>query len=194
MEKELLPIVFALDKFRAYLLDSKVIIFSDHATLKYLLKKRDAKSRLIWSSILKLKIKRIKGKVDLVPIRDDFPDEQLLLVAHDQSWFVDICNFFVASTFSPGASKYYKEKIQSDAKYYIWDNPYIWRCCNERVFWILRAGQSPIFAILHLEVATMDPPEWPEKYLNVDSIGPLFFEMCTNLSRPTNSVKRPEWK
>jgi hypothetical protein len=35
-EKELLVVVFALDKFRSYLLGSKVIIYSDHAALKYL--------------------------------------------------------------------------------------------------------------------------------------------------------------
>ncbi|RDX89863.1 hypothetical protein CR513_28347, partial [Mucuna pruriens] len=34
-------------KVHAYLLSSKVIVFSDHATLKYLLKKLDAKPRLI---------------------------------------------------------------------------------------------------------------------------------------------------
>ncbi|RDX96126.1 Retrovirus-related Pol polyprotein, partial [Mucuna pruriens] len=38
-EKELLEIVFSLDKFRSYLLDSKVIVFSYHAALKFLLKK-----------------------------------------------------------------------------------------------------------------------------------------------------------
>ena len=48
IEKELLPVVFALDKFRSYLLGSKVIIYSDHATLKYLFSKKDAKSCLIW--------------------------------------------------------------------------------------------------------------------------------------------------
>ena len=32
-EKELLAVIFALDKFRSYLLGSKVIIFSDHAAL-----------------------------------------------------------------------------------------------------------------------------------------------------------------
>ncbi|RDX72650.1 Retrovirus-related Pol polyprotein from transposon 17.6, partial [Mucuna pruriens] len=148
-KKELLAIVFALDKFRAYLLGSKVIVFSDHAALKYLLKKQDAKSRLIqWMLLLQepnLEIRdrkgadnkvvdhlsRIKGKVDLVPIRDDFPDEQLRLVSHSQPWFVDICNFLVPSIFPPSASKYYKEKIQSDAKHYKWDDPYLWRCCND---------------------------------------------------------------
>ncbi|CAL9012625.1 unnamed protein product, partial [Prunus brigantina] len=42
-EKELLAVVFALDKFRSYLLGTKVIIYSDHAALKYLLTKKEAK-------------------------------------------------------------------------------------------------------------------------------------------------------
>ncbi|XP_027338021.1 uncharacterized protein LOC113851946 [Abrus precatorius] len=46
-EKELLVIVFALDKFRSYLLRSKVVIFTDHSILKYLLKKTNSKLRLI---------------------------------------------------------------------------------------------------------------------------------------------------
>ncbi|RDY03440.1 Retrovirus-related Pol polyprotein, partial [Mucuna pruriens] len=40
---ELLEIVFALDKFRSYLLGSKIIIFSNHAALRFLLKNADAK-------------------------------------------------------------------------------------------------------------------------------------------------------
>ncbi|XP_031279109.1 uncharacterized protein LOC116137554 [Pistacia vera] len=46
-EKEFLAIVFALEKFRSYLIGSKVIVFSDHAALRYLLSKKDAKSREI---------------------------------------------------------------------------------------------------------------------------------------------------
>ena len=33
VEKELLAIVFALDKFKSYLVGSKIIVFSDHARL-----------------------------------------------------------------------------------------------------------------------------------------------------------------
>ena len=40
-EKELLVVVFALDKFRSYLVGSKVLIYLDHAALKYLLSKKD---------------------------------------------------------------------------------------------------------------------------------------------------------
>jgi hypothetical protein len=39
-EKELMAIVFAIDKFRSYLVGAKVIIYTDHAALKYLLTKK----------------------------------------------------------------------------------------------------------------------------------------------------------
>ena len=45
-EKELLAVVFALEKFRSYILGSKIVIFSDHSALKYLFAKKDAKPRL----------------------------------------------------------------------------------------------------------------------------------------------------
>ena len=52
-EKELLAVVFAIDKFRCYLVGVKVIVYTDHATLKYLLTKKDAKPRLIrWILLL----------------------------------------------------------------------------------------------------------------------------------------------
>ena len=35
--KELLAVVYALEKFRPYILGSKIVIYTDHATLKYLL-------------------------------------------------------------------------------------------------------------------------------------------------------------
>ncbi|RDX83071.1 Tf2-11, partial [Mucuna pruriens] len=82
-EKELLAIVFALDKFRSYLLGSKII-------------KPDAKPRLIrWLLLLQefeIEIRDKKGAKNSVadhlsrigresepmPLRDEFPDEQLL--------------------------------------------------------------------------------------------------------------------
>ena len=45
-EKEILAVVYALHKFRPYILGSKIIIYTDHATLKYLLFKKEAKPRL----------------------------------------------------------------------------------------------------------------------------------------------------
>ncbi|RDX70288.1 Retrovirus-related Pol polyprotein, partial [Mucuna pruriens] len=150
-EKELLAIIFALDKFRSYLLSSRIVVFSDHATLRYLLKKPDAKPRLIrW--VLPLQefnieirdkkgaensvvdhLSRIEKESESMPIRDEFSDEQLLHIKTSTPWFVDICNYVATSQFPPEASLFYKEKLQSDAKYYVWDDPYLWRLCSDQV-------------------------------------------------------------
>ncbi|KAM2504239.1 hypothetical protein PS1_038179 [Malus domestica] len=97
-EKELLAVVFALDKFRSYLLGTKVIIYTDHAALKYLFTKKEAKPRLIrWMLLLQefdIEIRDKKGsenvvadhlsrmvhEEDAVPIMETFPDEQLMSV------------------------------------------------------------------------------------------------------------------
>jgi hypothetical protein len=41
IEKELLTVVFAIEKFRSYLVSAKVIVYTNHAALKYLLMKKD---------------------------------------------------------------------------------------------------------------------------------------------------------
>jgi hypothetical protein len=46
-EKELLAVVFAFEKFISYIVNSKVIVYTNHAAIKYLLAKKDAKPRLI---------------------------------------------------------------------------------------------------------------------------------------------------
>ncbi|RDX72647.1 Retrovirus-related Pol polyprotein from transposon 17.6, partial [Mucuna pruriens] len=143
--------VFALDKFRSYLLGSKIIVFFDHAALRYLLKKPDAKPRLIrWMLLLQefnIEIRDRKGAENSVadhlsriervsepiPIRDEFPDEQLLHIKTSTPWFVDICNYVATSQFPPEASWLYKEKLQSDAKYCVWDDPYLWILCSDKV-------------------------------------------------------------
>ena len=99
-EKELLAVVFAIDKFRSYLTGSKVIVFTDHAALKYLVAKKDAKPRLIrWILLLQefdLQIRDKSGAENVVadhlsrlelprkelelPIDDYFRGEQLLQV------------------------------------------------------------------------------------------------------------------
>ncbi|RDY06695.1 Retrovirus-related Pol polyprotein from transposon 17.6, partial [Mucuna pruriens] len=150
IEKELLAIVFALEKFRSYLLGSKIVVFSNHAALKFLLKKPDAKPRLIrWMLLLQLfdieigdksgaknlvvdHLSRIERRINPLPIIDDFPDEQLMQLDGINLRFADIVNYLIASILAPKASRSYKDKIKSDAKYYVWDDPYLWKFCNDQ--------------------------------------------------------------
>ncbi|CAM8908316.1 unnamed protein product [Rhodiola kirilowii] len=64
-EKELLAVIFALEKFRPYLLGSKVVVFSDHAAIRDLMTKKESKPRLIrWILLLQefdVEIKDKKG-------------------------------------------------------------------------------------------------------------------------------------
>ncbi|RDX82278.1 Retrovirus-related Pol polyprotein from transposon opus, partial [Mucuna pruriens] len=114
IEKELLAIIFSLDKFRSYLLSSKIIVFSDHAALRYLLKKLDAKSRLIRDkkdieNSVAEHLSRIEKESKPMPIRDEFPGEQLLHIKSSTPWFADICNYVAISQFPPKASWLSKE-------------------------------------------------------------------------------------
>ena len=98
-EKELLAIVFALEKFRPYVLGSKITIFSNHAALKFLLTKKESKARIIWWILLvqefDLEIKDRPGKenaaidhlsriliVDSGLVDENFRDEGVLAVIH----------------------------------------------------------------------------------------------------------------
>ncbi|XP_012442031.1 uncharacterized protein LOC105767047 [Gossypium raimondii] len=144
-EKELLAVVFALDKFRSYLLGTKVIIFSDHSALKYLIGKKEAKPRLIrWILLLQefdFEIRDKKGcknlvadhlsrlqiLVDYTSLKDNFLDENLFSANTVHPWYADIVNYLVTGTVHSELPRSNKDKIKKDARYYIWDDPYLWK-------------------------------------------------------------------
>ena len=65
IEKEMLAIVFTCENFRPYILGSHVIIHTDHATIKNLMAKKEAKPRLIkWVLLLQEFDLEIKDKKD----------------------------------------------------------------------------------------------------------------------------------
>jgi hypothetical protein len=107
-EKELLEVVFAFEKFRSYIVNSKVIVYIDHATIKYLLSKKDAKPRLIrWILLLQEfdgEIRDKKGSENVVadhlsrmnheddkePIEDKMRDDHLYRVLDKDTWMINI--------------------------------------------------------------------------------------------------------
>ncbi|KAM2064664.1 hypothetical protein ACFX16_028035 [Malus domestica] len=150
-EKELLAVVFALDKFRSYLIGTKVIVFTDHAALKYLFTKKEAKPRLIrWMLLLQefdIEIKDKKGSDNVVadhlsrlvreeedlPISETFPDEQLLSLQVSAPWYADLVNYLVTKQVPSTLNKFQRDKLKKDARFYVWDDPYLWKYCSDQV-------------------------------------------------------------
>ena len=151
-EKELLAVVFALDKFRSYIWGSKVIVFSDHSALKHLLKKKDAKPRLIrWILLLQefnLEIRDKKGCENVVAdhlsrippppfdptelIHENFPDESLFNVSN-LPWYAHIVNYLATQKLPEHWTKQKKDYFFSQLKYYIWEDPQLYKMCPDQV-------------------------------------------------------------
>ncbi|XP_059650697.1 uncharacterized protein LOC132296522 [Cornus florida] len=153
-EKELLAVVYALDKFRSYLLGSKVIVFSDHAALRHLLAKKETKPRLIrWILLLQefdIDIRDKKGTDNVVAdhlsrlliekssefaaIRDSFPDEQLLQVSHSTlPWFADIVNYLAVGKIPAHWSKQERDRFFSQVKHFFWEDPELFKYCPDQI-------------------------------------------------------------
>ena len=149
-EKELLAVVFAFEKFHSYLFLSNVIVYTNHAALKYLMAKKDAKAKLIrWILLLQefdVEIRDKKGVENVVgdhlsrleteeerfekesSIKEEFPDEYLFSV-NITPWYADIANFLASNILPPNLSYQQKKKFFSNIKHYLWEDPLLYKVC-----------------------------------------------------------------
>ncbi|WJZ82871.1 hypothetical protein VitviT2T_002595 [Vitis vinifera] len=151
-EKELLAVVFALDKFPAYLVGSSIVVFTDHSALKYLLTKQDAKARLIrWILLLQefnLQIRDKKGVENVVadhlsrlviahdshglPINDDFPEESLMSI-DVAPWYSHIANFLVTGELPSEWNAQDKRHFFAKIHAYYWEEPFLFKYCADQI-------------------------------------------------------------
>ena len=144
--------VYALDKFCAYLVGSDIIIFTYHSTLKYLLTKKNAKARLIRWVILfqefNLQIKDEKGVENVVadhlsqlkiahnthnpPINDEFPEESLLLV-EKAPWYAHIANFLATGELPVDWKTQDKKLLFAKIHSYYWEEPFLFKYCADQI-------------------------------------------------------------
>jgi hypothetical protein len=169
-KKELLAFVFAIDKFMSYLVGAKVIVYTNHAALKYLLTKKDAKPRLIrWILLLQefdLEIKDKKGVENPVidhlsrmqfensqelPINDSLRDDMLFKVTKSDPWYANIVNFMVAGHVPIGENK---RKLIYESRLHIWDPPYLFRVCADG---LLRRCVSIVEGIQNIQKCHSSP-------------------------------------
>nr|CAN77865.1 hypothetical protein VITISV_032367 [Vitis vinifera] len=132
-----------LTKAQSYLIGSKVIVYTDHLALRYLFAKKDAKPRLLhWILLLQefdLEIKDKKGTKNLVV--DHFsrmdhtePTEGFFAV-EEASSYADIVNYLAKKILPPELTYQRRKKFFLDLKYYIWDDPFLYKKC---VYQIIR--------------------------------------------------------
>nr|GEU40536.1 hypothetical protein [Tanacetum cinerariifolium] len=169
-EKEMLPVVYAFEKFRSYLIINKRIVYTDHSALKYLFAKKDSKARLLrWVLLLQeftFKLIDTKGAENLAvdhlsrlgnphqnvldpkEINESFPLETLNLIStrgnQSTSWFADFANYHAGKFVVKGMSSQQKSKFFEDAKHYFWDDPFMFKICTDQVIRRCVSGQEAV--------------------------------------------------
>nr|GEU95531.1 reverse transcriptase domain-containing protein [Tanacetum cinerariifolium] len=130
MEKEMLAVMYAFEKFQSNLIMNKSIVYTDHSTLKYLFAKKDSKARLLhWVLLLQeftFKVIDTKGTknldvdhlsrlenpyqnvLDPKEINDSFALETLNLFStrgkSSPLWFADFTNYHAENFVVKGMS------------------------------------------------------------------------------------------
>nr|GFA33705.1 DNA-directed DNA polymerase [Tanacetum cinerariifolium] len=170
IEKEMLAVVYAFEKFRSYLIMNKSIVHTDHFALKYLFAKKDANARLLrWVLLLQefdFKVLDTKGAENLAAdhlsqlenpyenvlnqkkINEAFPLETQSMVTFrgdsSASWFTDFANYRVGNFIVKGMSSQQKNKFFKDVKHYFWDDPFLFKICANQVIWRCVHGKEAL--------------------------------------------------
>ena len=161
--------MFALEKFRQYLLGSRTTIFTDHSTLRYLMQKKDAKARVIrWILLLQefdLEIKRALRMWWLVTFQG-FPMHQLrryrsmkIFLTNTSSRCVkspgthlhDIANYLATGRTPSNWSGQDKHRFMIQIQFFFWDEPYLFKYCPDQI--IRRC--LPAVSYTHLTLPTI---------------------------------------
>ncbi|XP_075099534.1 uncharacterized protein LOC142176304 [Nicotiana tabacum] len=137
------------------LLDVQVIVYTDHAALKYLIEKKESKPCLIrWVLLLQefdLEIRDHKGienqvadhlsrlegakkSVEVEEILETFPEEQLLAASLEEApWYADFANYLACGIVPNDLSSVQKKMFYRDCRTYYWDEPYLFRICVDNM-------------------------------------------------------------
>lgn len=154
-KKELLVVVFAIDKFYSYLVGSKISVYTNHVVIIYLIRKKDSKLRRNrWILLLQefdIEIRDKRGmenvftnhlssltdlKGDELPLDESFLNDKLFaLIKKESPWYADFVNYLASRLLPPNLNYQRKKKFLSNLKYYYWDEPLLFKKGADKIFW-----------------------------------------------------------
>ncbi|GJX80002.1 reverse transcriptase domain-containing protein [Tanacetum coccineum] len=147
-EKELLAVVFSFDKFRPYLILSKIVVYTDHSTLKYLSRVEN----LAADHLSRLKNLNM-GELTKEEITDKFFDEHLMILKaklnDDEPWYADYVNYIVGKVVPPKWTLERRKWFFSQVRNYFWDKPYAFRLYLDNVMRKCIVGDEILEILAH---------------------------------------------
>ncbi|KAK5844950.1 hypothetical protein PVK06_001097 [Gossypium arboreum] len=172
------------------------------STLRYLIAKKEAKPRLIrWILLLQefnIEIRDKKGCENLVadhlswiktpfddvPIKDESPDESLFSTEAHYPWYADIVNLLTTGSLPTELARSVKDKLGWEARYYIWDDPYLWKHCSDQIIrrCVLETEVTSILTFCHTEACGgyFGPKRTAHKVLECRLYWPTIFHDAYN--------------
>ncbi|XP_059629492.1 uncharacterized protein LOC132272050 [Cornus florida] len=115
-EKELLAVVYALDKFRSYLIGSKDKKGTDNVVADHL-------SQLL-----------IENTSNFSPVHDSFLEEQLFQISHvSPPWFADIVNYLAVGKIPSQWSEQEKDQFFTQIKNFFWEDSELFKYYSDQI-------------------------------------------------------------
>ena len=77
-------------------------------------------------------LQELTSSMDFLPLKDFFPDKQLLAMEDSAPRYADLVNYLVTNRLPIGLSQLQRHKLKRDARN-VWDEPFLWKHCVDQM-------------------------------------------------------------
>ena len=166
-EKEFLVVIHVVNKFRHYITEYPIVLYTDHSAIKYLANKPITNGRVtIWLILLQefdITIKDRPGKenhvadflsrmskpTDATVVEDQFLDKNLFAIVVKTPWYADVANYLAIGKLPKNLTPNERKQIVQCSTRFSWIGGYLFhtgadmhirRCvCQDEIFDIMKA-------------------------------------------------------